>query len=140
MEQLVKNQPDWDETFNRNFSKFGNSDYTDNVIYLNGAQKDTSGGQIWWRCSNLGETKLYQIEGYVQLPTVAAGQTIDVFNIPGLTSTVRSAMIVLKDGFKAGSIYLDKSGNPGTFCISNYSGQTQNSCRAKYCIWVICDN
>ena len=139
MEQLVKNQPDWDETFNRNFSKFGNSNFTDNVIYLNGAQKDTNGGQIWWRCSNLGETKLYQIEGYVQLPTVAAGQTIDVFNIPGITSTVRSAMITLKDGSHEG-IYLDKSSNPGTFCISNYSVQTQNSWKAKYCIWAICDN
>lgn len=140
MKQIDKHQQDWDEPINENFEKFGNSDYTDNVIYLNGAQKDTNGGQIWWRCSTLGETKLYQIEGYVQLPTVAAGQTIDVFNIPGMTSTVRSAMITLKDGFKGNGIYLDKSGNPGTFCISNYSGQTQNSWRAKYCIWVICDN
>lgn len=140
MEQLVKNQPDWDETFNRNFGKFGNSYYTDNVIYLNGTQKDTNGGQIWWRCSTLGETKLYQIEGYVQLPTVAAGQTIDVFNIPGITSIVRSAIITLKDGFKADNVYLDKSSNPGTFCINNYSSQTQNSWKAKYCIWVICDN
>lgn len=140
MEQLVKNQPDWDEPLNRNFEKFWNSQFTDNIIYLNGAQKDTSGGQLYWRCCALGETKLYHIEGYVQLPTVAAGQTIDVFNIPGITSTVRSTMITLKDGFRGDGIYLDKSSNPGTFCISNYSGQEQKSWKAKYCIWVICDN
>lgn len=139
MEQLVKNQPDWDEPLNRNFEKFWNSQYTDNIIYLNGAQKDDNGGQLYWRCCNLGEAKLYQIEGYLQLPTVAAGQSIDVFNVPGITNTVRSTMVALKDGFHEG-IYLDKSSNPGTFCISNYSGQEQKSWKAKYCIWVICDN
>ena len=140
MEQLVKNQPDWDDTFNKNFSKFGNSSFTDNVIYLNGAQKDTNGGQLWWVCRSLGETNLYHIEGYLQLPAVAAGQTIDVFNVPGITSTVRSAMIALKDGFVDNNVHLDTSSNPGTFCIKNFSSQDQKSWKAKYCVWAVCDN
>lgn len=141
MDQIIKNQPDWDDTINKNFSKFSNEGYSDNVIYLNGAQKaDDSGAQLWWRCSNLGEIKLYQIQGYVNLPTIADGQTIDVFNIPGITDTVRSMMLMLKDGFQDNKIYFDYSSTPGTFHIINYSGKAQQPWTARYCIWVICDN
>ena len=141
MDQIIKNQPDWDDTINKNFSKFSNEVFSDNVIYLNGAKKnDAPGTQLFWRCSNLGEIKLYQIQGYLQLPTIADGQTIDVFNIPGITGDVRAAMIMLKDGFLNDKIYLDYSSNPGTFHIINYSGQAQQSWLARYGIWVICDN
>lgn len=142
MDKIIKNQPDWDDTINKNFSKFSNDDFSDNVIYLNGTQKhDNPGGtQLYWRCSTLGEIKLYQIQGYVQFPTLAAGQTIDVFNIPGITGTVHSIMVMLKDGFQDNGIYIDYSSNPGTFHIINYSGKAQQSWTARYGIWVICDN
>lgn len=140
MKQIVKNQPDWDNPINENFSKFKNDDPSGNVIYLNGASKDDSNFPMWWGCYHVGDIKFYVIDGYIGLPDVANGQQIDVFNIPGINSKVLSAFAQTKDGSRGDSFYLTDGTTNGTFGVVNFSGETVRAHKARYTVLVICEN
>lgn len=140
MKQIIKNQPDWDDVFNENFKKFTNDSPSGNVIYLNGASKANGDFPIWWGCYHVGDVKFYVIDGYVDLPDIANGQQIDVFNIPGIDSKVLLASAQVKDGARGDSFYLKDGTTNGTFSIVNYSGETVKEHRARYTIFVMCEN
>ena len=137
MEKIIKNQPDWDEPINENFAKFSSTDWSDNVIYLNGTQKDT-GLPLQWSKKGLGDITMFIIHGYVKLPDISNGQSIDVFNIPGINIT----------DFQIGSVedgaieqtYLTPSTNGGTITFNNYSGQEQKAHSVKISIIIISNN
>ncbi|MBD5806885.1 hypothetical protein [Limosilactobacillus walteri] len=137
MERIIKNQPDWDDAINKNFSKFGSTDWSDNVVYLNGTQKDAT-LPLQWSKKGLGDITMFVIQGYVKLPDISNGQSIDVFNIPGINTT----------DFQIGSVedgaleqtYLTPSTNGGTITFKNYSGQDQKAHNARISIIIISNN
>ena len=137
MERIIKNQPDWDNTINENFQKFSNTDWSDNVIYLNGAQKAMA-FPLQWSRKGLGDITMFVIQGYVKLPDISNGQSIDVFNIPGINITDFQIESV-EDG-AIEQTYLTPSTNGGTITFKNYSGQNQKAHSVRVSIIIISNN
>ncbi|MCH9393178.1 hypothetical protein MM193_00500 [Limosilactobacillus reuteri] len=138
MEQIIKNQPDWDDVINKNFSKFSNSGFSNNVIYLNGAKKDDT-FPLWYRCYSLGECKIYAVQGYVDMPDLAPGQTVDVFNIPAITDTPRYVNVQTVASSADAVLTQSESAN-GTFAIKNTSSSAINNWHPRYSMLIICNN
>lgn len=138
MEQIDKHQQDWDKTINDNFAKFEEGSFTDNVIYLNGANKSTKHGfPLNWKRFDLGVVALYEIEGYIDLPTIKAGQEIDIINIPG-AGALQFAIAQLADDFLSNNLYIHKSSKPGTLCIHNSSTSDVAAHTSMYQILMTC--
>lgn len=138
MQTLIKNQPDWDDTINKNFSKFSNSDFSDNVIYLNGAIKD-KGLPLWYRCYHIGEVKLFTVEGFIDMPDIKPGQTIDVFNIPAITSKVHGLLYNNFEASKQAFLNFNETAY-GTFCIKNETTDVIKNWHPRYELLIVCDN
>lgn len=139
MEQIIKNQPDWDDTINNNFSKFSHSEFSDNVIYLNGAKKDAN-LPLYYRYYNVGEFTIYTVQGYIGIPDLAAGQQIDVFNIPAITQKVRYLNVQTMDPSDTKAL-LDREEAPnGTFFVLNRSSNPIKDWYPRYSMLIICDN
>ena len=139
MKQINKHQQDWDEPINENFAKFSNSEFFSNTIYLNGATRD-SAFPLWYRCYNLGEAKLYTIQGFIDMPDLAVGQSIDVFNVPGITGTIRFLSVQNVEAKKEDTILMNSSSANGTFTIVTRSSEPIKNWHPRYSILVICDN
>lgn len=141
MDQIIKNQPDWDKTINNNFAKFVKDKASSDVIYLNGASKSAKNGYpLWWRCNHLGIVDVYLIGGYIDLPTVPAGRKIDIFNIPG-AGQVEFVQAQLFDDFLADTLYLTKSDNKtGTIAIHNSAKTDASAHTSGYQIIMMCPN
>lgn len=137
MEQIVKHQEDWDDVINKNFGKFSDGQFSDNVIYLNGAKRNDS-NPIWHCGYSLGVVKLFVVQGMITLPDLAAGQTIDVFNIPAITSKVQSTQVYYLGPDRG--VKLNNDGSvPGTFSASNTTSDTNKSLVMNFKLLAICD-
>ena len=140
MDQIIKNQPDWDDVINKNFAKFKQEGYTNNVIYLNGAAKDDNKSPLWYRCLHLGETNLLEAEGFIKTPSLTAGQSIDIVNFPGVTGHIKTVVSQNVYGWKDNVPVLSKSNNPGTLNLTNYSTSDVGAWEMGYSILAVYDN
>lgn len=140
MDQIVKHQPDWDKTINDNFAKFVKDNTTSDLIYLNGASKSNKNSfPMWSRCYHLGVVDMYTIDGYIDLPTIKAGQQIDILNVPN-AGAVEFAECQLSDDFLVNTLYLIKSNKPGTIAIHNSSTTDVSAHTSRYQIIMTCPN
>ena len=137
MKQINKYQQDWDEPINENFAMFSNGQFSDNVIYLNGAKRKDS-SPIWHCGYSLGVVKLFVVQGTIILPDLAAGQTIDVFNIPAITSKIQSIQVYYSGPDRGVKLNNDES-VPGTFSASNTTSDTNKSLVMNFKLLAICD-
>lgn len=138
MKQINKYQQDWDEPINENFSKFANDDFSDNVIYLNGATKD-SGFPLWYRCCHVGEVKFFFVNGFIDMPDLQSGQRIDVFNIPAISSKVHHLIYNNAEASQPAFLDFNESAN-GTFSIKNISTEVIKDWHPRYTMLIVCDN
>ena len=140
MDQIIKHQPDWDKTINDNFAKFVKDRATSDLIYLNGASKsDRNSFPMWSECYHLGVVDMYTIQGYIDLPTIKAGQEIDILNVPN-AGTVEFAECQLFDDFLTNTLYLHKSNKLGTIAIHNSSTTDVSAHTSGYNIIMMCPN
>lgn len=140
MDQIIKNQPDWDKTINDNFAKFVKDKTTSDLIYLNGASKSNKNSfPMWSQCYHLGVVDMYVIDGYIDLPTIKAGQQIDILNVPN-AGAVEFAECQLSDDFLVNTLYLIKSNKPGTIAIHNSSATDVSAHTSRYQIIMTCPN
>lgn len=137
MERIIKNQPDWDDAINKNFSKFANEDFSDNVIYLNGVKRYDQ-NPLWFRCSKVGEIQIWTIQGIVTLPDIASGQSIRAFNIPAITNKIHYMNADLLNT-TALSFNYDESA-AGMFSVANSTTNKFESQNVVFRALVICDN
>lgn len=140
MDKIIKNQPDWDDVINKNFAKFKQEGYTDDVIYLNGTAKDDKQSPLWYRCLHLGETNLVEAEGFIKTPNLAPGQTIDIVNLPGVTGHIKTVVSQNVYGGRDNVPILSKSNNPGTLNLTNYSTSDTGVWQMGYSILAVYDN
>lgn len=141
MDQIVKHQPDWDKTINDNFAKFARDNATSDLIYLNGASKSNRNSfPMWSQCYHLGVVDMYTIQGYIDLPTIKAGQVIDILNIPN-AGVANFAECQLFDDFLTNTLYLVRNDQkPGTISIHNSSATDVSAHTSGYNIIMLCPN
>lgn len=140
MNGIDSKQPDWDKPINDNFAKFVKDKATSDLIYLNGASKSNKNNfPIWSQCYHLGVVDMYTIQGYIDLPTIKAGQQIDILNVPN-AGAVEFVQCQLSDDFLTNTLYLLKSNKPGTIAIHNSSTTDVSAHTSAYNIIMMCPN